>query len=232
MNSVPSRKMAAVFLLAATVCVCAEAWPFGGGDKPREKVVAKLDKNKAADFQKAVSLRQMRSEEIRVLTRLVYEKTGEVEGFDKDLKAMCAMSDDASYSYNPTNRTLYLVSTNAVHGATADTPAMVPHHAFANEEEAASFLRILGAKQVTLRQIETFREVIREKRTEYSLTDKYLAEKYGIKPDRNYRFDDKTGEIFDLTPPEKGVKDKPSAKSGSANAASAAAASSAKKAKD
>ena len=195
-----TRKTAALFLLVGTVCLQTYAWPFGGNDKPRERVVAKLDKARSADFQRAVGLRQMRSEEIRVLTRLVGEKTKEASDFDAELKAMCAMSADAAYSYNPTNRTLYLVSTNAMHGATAESPALLPHHAFATEEEADEFLRTLGAKQITLRQIETFREVIREKQTEYRLTDKYLADKYGIKPDRKYRFDEKTGELFETLP--------------------------------
>ena len=189
-----------LFLLAATMCLCADAWPFGGGGKPQEKVVAKLDKAKGADCQRAVALRQMRSEELRVLSRLVEEKTGELAGFDAELKDLCAMSDDATYSYNPTHRTLYLISTNAAHGATADLPALLPHHAFANEKEADEFLRTLGAKQITLRQIETFREVIREKQSEYRLTDKYLADNYGIKSDRKYRFDDKTGELFETVP--------------------------------
>lgn len=189
-----------LFLLAATMCLCADAWPFGGGGKPQEKVVAKLDKAKGADFQRAVALRQMRSEELRVLSRLVEEKRGELADFDAELKSKCAMSDDATYTYNSTNRTLYLISTNAAHGATADVPALLPHHAFANEEEADEFLRTLGAKQITLRQIETFREVIREKQSEYRLADKYLADKYGIKPDRKYRFDDKTGELFETVP--------------------------------
>ena len=161
------RKAAPLFLLAATLCLSAGAWPFGGGGKPQERVVAKLEKAKAADFQKAVALRQMRSEELRILARLVEEKKSELAGFNAELKAICAMSDDAAYSYNPTNRTLYLISTNAAHGATADMPALLPHHAFANEEESDEFLRTLGAKQITLRQLETFREVIREKQTEY-----------------------------------------------------------------
>jgi hypothetical protein len=197
MKSLCSRKAVTLFLLTATLCLCADAWPFGGGGKPQEKVVAKLDKAKGADFKRAVALRQMRSEELRVLLRLVEEKKGELAGFDAELKAMCAMSDDATYSYNSTNRTLYLISTNAAHGATADLPALLPHHTFPNEEEAEEFLRTLGAKQITLRQIETFREVIREKQSEYRITDKYLADKYGIKPDQKYRFDDKTGELLE-----------------------------------
>ena len=188
---------AALFLLAATVCLQACAWPFGGGGKPQERVVAKLDEARGADFQKAVLLRQMRGEELRVLSRLVEEKSAELSGFDAELRKMCAMSDDAAYSYNPTNRTLYLISTNSVHGATAESPALLPHHAFTTEEEADEFIRTLGAKQITLRQLETFREVIREKQSEYRLTDKYLSDKYGIKPDRKYRFDEKTGELFE-----------------------------------
>ena len=199
-NRIVTRKAAVLFLLAVTVCLRAYAWPFGAKDKPRERVVAKLDKARGADFRHAVDLRQMRSEEIRVLTRLVAEKNSELSGFDAELKSMCAMSDDAAYSYNPTNRTLYLVSTNAMHGATGASPALLPHHAFANEEEADEFLRPLGAKQITLRQLETFHQVIREKQSEYSLADKYLAAKYGIKSDRKYRFDEKTGELFETLP--------------------------------
>ena len=230
MNSISNRKTAAVFLLAATACVCAHAWPFGGGGKPQERVVAKLDKAKGADFQKAVTLRQMRSEELRVLSRLVDEKRRELSGFNAELRKMCAMSDDDAYSYNPTNRTLYLISTNAAHGATADVPALLPHHAFSSAEEADAFLRAIAAKQITQRQIDTFGEVIREKQAEYRLTDKYLADNYGIRADRKYRFDDKTGELLDVTPPAKGGQVKP-AKAESSKAA-AGGTPSARKAKD
>ena len=227
------RKLAALLLLAGALAGPIWAWPFGRGEaKPNERVVAKLDKARGADFQKAVTLRQLRSEELRVLARLVEEKKSELAGFNAKLKAICAMSDDAMYSYSATNRTLYLVSTNATHGATADQPALIPHHAFPNEEEAGVFLRTLGAKQVTQRQIDTFGDVIREKQAEYRLTDKYLSDNYGIRPDKNYRFDEKTGELFDLTPPEKGRKVKPSAKEEPAKAASAKASASAKKTQD
>lgn len=218
MKSLLPQRAALLFLLAATMCLCANAWPFWGGGKPQEKVVAKLDKAKSKDFQRAVTLRQMRSEELRVLSRLVEEKNGELKGFDSELRTMFAMSDDALYSYNSTNRTLYLISTNVADGATADVPALVPHHVFPNDDDAGDFLRTLSAKQITRRQIETFREVIREKRDEYRLTDKYLADKYGIKADRKYRFDDKTGELFEEvpnSPPPSKTSSKTSSKSSS-----------------
>ena len=207
------EKQMVLLLLAGMLAFPAWAWPFGRSEaKPRERRVAKLSASAGADFSHAVALRQQRAEEIRVLTRLVSEKTGEIAGFDAAVAKLCALSSDAAYSYNPTNRTVYLISTNAANGATATAPVLLPHHAFATEAEADDFLRSIGAKQITLRQIETFKEVIREKRQEYALTDKYLADHYGISSARQYRFDEKTGELFEIVPAESGAAKKPPAR--------------------
>ncbi len=192
--------MALVFA-SSLLCLNAGAWPFSSSDKPstNERVVGRLGKAATAQFQEGVRRRQLRAEEITVLSRIIDEKRGEWRDLGKELKQRFAISESGTYTFNATNLTIYLVLTNGIAGSSPSRPVFRPHHAFPSQEDAEDFLRLVAARNITSAQIDTFLSVLEEKRQEHRLSEMYLDKNFGIKPEKKYRFDAETGELFEIT---------------------------------
>lgn len=187
---------AGVFVLALA-SASASAWPFGeeSESRPREKRAGVFSAERSTAFQNLVSQRTARDQEKAVVDRLVAEKKGELAAFDERLSRFYGMSADRTYVYEATNRTIYLVLEKD--GA----PRRLAHRTFPTAEESDAFLDLLEAKRMTLRQIEVFGEVSREKKAESELISRQLLKDFEVRPDVRYRYDAETRTLWEIVPP-------------------------------
>lgn len=208
------------------------AWPFGSsskGDAPgrREREVKSPEPKHAervvkvltpAEAERLVRLNQMRRErqdELTILGRLSGEKQSELESFNVKLSKEYGIDDQRVYTYDATNRTVYLllpsegqpaaaggtvaakggVQTNAV--AVAAAARRLPHRVFPTAEESQAFAQLVVAKKLTQQQLDVFATVEREKRLELAQVQGLLKKELGIDPQRNYRFEEETRKLYE-----------------------------------
>ena len=189
-----------LLLVAASAC----AWPFGGGEsKPKEKEVSTLPADASDVFVRLAGERTKRISEIEIVKRLSVEKKAELAGIDEQLRNRYGMDPGQVYTLDATNRTIQLVvSKPATKPGEKPTQELVPHRVFSDEASCDEFFTVVLAKRMTVRQIEVFDELLREKNLELSRVKDALKQRFKIDPERNYRYDAKARKLFEVLPPK------------------------------
>lgn len=170
-------------------------WSFFKKDNaPKERLVVTLKNESAVRFCELAKLRQSCKEEHTVLTRLKLEKNKEMVNLLKRLNDEYGVYSDKSYSYNSTNMTLYIVVTNNVDSSISLQKTRV----FNTESESLEFLRLLVARNITNRQIESINEMLKEKEIEFNKIVTYLENYFGVDRNKKYRFEESTGTLYEV----------------------------------
>lgn len=198
---------------AVLVCQAQAAW-FGGGKasgRGEEQVHRQLAPERGAAFVKLVRQRDEVVEQRRVLQALVVEKRREYETFGRTLRADFGVSPTNAYQYVRDERAVYrlqgltnsaaasndlAVATNAPPRASGALPVSRALERRFTASEAATFEKLLAARQITREQIAALQLLQREKQMEHERAARTLAEQFGIDPARRYRFDAERTTIF------------------------------------
>lgn len=182
-------------LIILTTSTSLYGWSFFKNDKtPKERLVVKLENESSTKFSELAKLRQHCKEEYTILSRLKIEKDKEIVNLSERLSDEYGIYSDKSYSYNSTNMTLYLVVTNNPNASISLEKA----REFKNESESVEFLRLLTARNITNRQIQSINEMLKEKEIEFNKIVTYLENHFGVDRNKKYRFDENTGNLYDV----------------------------------
>lgn len=191
--------LAIVLLLPGFAC----CWPFGGQSKSKEKEVSTLSVDASDVFVRLAGERSLRSSELEVLARLSAEKKAELAGIDEQLRNRYGMDAGQVYTLDATNRTIQLVvSKPPAQAGGKPTQEKIPHRVFPDDKSCDAFFNVVLAKRMTVRQIEVFNELVREKSLEMSRIKDVLKQRFKIDPERNYRYDAKTRKVYEVLPPK------------------------------
>ena len=190
----------AVVLLLPGFAFC---WPFGGESKTKEKEVSTLSVDASDVFVRLAGERSRRASELEMLARLSTEKKTELAGIDEQLRNRYGMDPGQVYTLDATNRAIQLVvSKPPAQAGGKPTQEKIPHRVFPDDKSCDEFFNVVVAKRLTVRQIEVFDELLREKNMELSRVKDALKQRFKIDPERNYRYDAKTRKVFEVIPPK------------------------------
>lgn len=192
---ISSFKSFVIVLIILTTSTTLYGWSFfKKSNTTKERLVVTLKNESATKFSELAKLRQLCKEEYTVLKRLKSEKNSEMVNLSERLRDEYGIYPDKSYSYNSTNMTLYLVITNN----TSTSVSLEKAKEFKNESESFEFLRVLTARNITNRQIESINEMLKEKEIEFNKIVTYLENYFGVDRNKKYRFDESTGTLYEV----------------------------------
>lgn len=190
----------AILLLLPGFAFC---WPFGGDPKAKEKEVSTLPADASDVFVRLAGERSLRTSELEVLARLSTEKKAELAGINEQLRNRYGMDPGQVYTLDATNRAIQLVvSKPPAQAGGKPTQEKIPHRVFPDDKSCDEFFNVVIAKRMTIRQIEVFDELVREKTLELSRVKDALKQRFKIDPERNYRYDAKARKLFEVLPPK------------------------------
>lgn len=178
------------------------AWPFGNNEnKPRfsERKIGSFNATRIVHFQNLVGKRQVLEEDISILKRVLSEQEAEWNSYGQKMKSEYGVSPDLLYTFSPTNLTVYLIITNGVPGASQKTPILRAHRAFSNKDQATKFLRLVSSRNLSDNRVKVLKSILDEKTASRSQILNELRTVYYVDPNKNYRFDAKTGDLFEVT---------------------------------
>lgn len=181
----------------------AGCWPFGDDSKAKEKEVSTLSVDASDVFVRLAGERSRRTSELEVIARLSTEKKTELAGIDEQLRNRYGMDPGQVYMLDATNRAIQLVvSKPPAQAGGKPTQEKIPHRVFPDDKSCDEFFNVVLAKRMTVRQIEVFDELVREKTMEMSRVKDALKQRFQIDPERNYRYDAKTRKVYEVLPPK------------------------------
>ena len=204
MTSVLPRSAKALLLLAGLVPILSSAaaprsrW-FVDGDSfqtRREEKVAVLSPDRLSALRKLIAARAARQAEVVVLGRLAEEKAAAVAEMDRRFAGEYGIRADRNYTYDPADLTVYLLSTDARHGGTAEAPARLAHRVFPTEAEAQAFLALMQAKQEALVARQVFLSERTAKESALAEVLDRMGRDYKLDSSRGYRLDAPTRSVF------------------------------------
>ena len=204
MTSVLPRSAKALLLLAGLVPILSSAaaprsrW-FVDGDSfqtRREEKVAVLSPDRLSALRKLIAARDARQAEVVVLGRLAEEKAAAVAEMDRRFAGEYGIRADRNYTYDPADLTVYLLSTDARHGGTAEAPARLAHRVFPTEAEAQAFLALMQAKQEALVARQVFLSERTAKESALAEVLDRMGRDYKLDSSRGYRLDAPTRSVF------------------------------------
>lgn len=192
--------LAGIFLFSLN----AFAWPFGNNEnenKPRfsERKIGSFNATRIVHFQNLVGKRQVLEEDISILKRVLSEQEAQWNSYGQKMKSEYGVSPDLLYTFSPTNLTVYLIITNGVPGASQKTPILRAHRAFSNKDQATKFLRLVSSRNLSDNRVKVLKSILDEKTASRSQILNELRTVYYVDPNKNYRFDAKTGDLFEVT---------------------------------
>lgn len=195
-------------LLAATAATAGWFVEDGSYQRRREEKVAVLSPARADALRRMIAERDARQAETVVLARLAAEKTAAVEEADERFAGEYGIRSDRNYTYDPSDMTVYLLSTDARHGGSPASPVRLAHRVFPTEEEAQAFLALMQAKQAAASARALFLATAAEKKAALEDVLARMGREYRLDPARSYRFDHDMRAIYVqyMPPPPPRVK--------------------------
>jgi len=151
--------------------------------------------------------RQLREEEIRVLSRLNVEKQGELDRMNLRLLDGYGIAADQNYQYDQDSRTLFKLELKegvdpdgpVPEGATAaDLFDKVGPMTLATPEAEAEFLRLVSAKKITASELQVVDLLLKEKNMELQKVYSSLKERFAISPKKHYEYDPEAQTLFEV----------------------------------
>ena len=162
----------------------------------REEKVAVLSPDRLSALRKLIAARDARQAEVVVLGRLAEEKAAAVAEMDRRFAGEYGIRADRNYTYDPADLTVYLLSTDARHGGTAEAPARLAHRVFPTEAEAQDFLALMQAKQEALVARQVFLSERTAKESALAEVLDRMGRDYKLDSSRGYRLDAPTRSVF------------------------------------
>ena len=195
-------KLQGAVLLTLSSVIVSGAWPFSSSKEAKEREVCVLSPMATNAFVQLATARSNGNTELLVLDRLSREKKAELASFDETLKISYGMDPRRVYTFDSTNRTINLVESQTLDKNGKIAPAKkTAHRVFPDDATCDEFIRVVVAKQMTLRHLEVFNELVREKTLEVARVNEALKQRYKIDPSRKYRFEAKSRKLFEVVPP-------------------------------
>lgn len=212
------RSLGRFFLLSFSFCLLlvtgsANAWFFRSSDRDaeaeadgsevKERQIASLSPQQGEVFVQLAQARSDRLEEIKVINRLTREKQLEMQTFDERLQNRFGIDPALSYTFDTTNKTVYVLEPERTGGdesETADPDAELlrrVEHRVLNAEEVEHFLQLLAAKRLTQQQLNLFALLLREKQLELNRVNQVMHDRFSVDPTRNYRFEAETRTLYE-----------------------------------
>lgn len=180
-----------MFMLSI-ICTTTYAW-FDFTEKQYDEVLHRsLEREEIPQFKKLFGICEEKQQEVDVFTRVLLEKKEELENYDTILSTQYGVSSSRSYTYNPTNLTIYVVIPEKGETKT------LPHRIFVTKEEGDSFLKIIIGKKIVVEQLDLLDELCKEKQQELTSVQGILNSAFLVKPDKKYKFDESSRKIYEL----------------------------------
>lgn len=146
--------------------------------------------------------RTLREEELRVLERLLNEKAAELQRLDAGLEERFGVAPDKSYQYDEAENAIYELSglEEAAEGRSDTSVTRTLHRRLGDAAAAESFLKQVGAKNITAAEIQYLRLIHKEKQLEVERVYTQLEERFGILRDKHYEYDAEEEALFEMPP--------------------------------
>lgn len=175
-------------------------------DEGRRAHVQMKDQESVDVLVRLAESRQLREQEIRVLTRLHGEKEGELERMNQRLQDRFGIAPDANYQYDNESKSLYLLTPRAgveagEGGAAEDLFDRRLHRNLSNKDIEIEFVRLVSAKKITVSEIQVLKLLLKEKHLELNKVNGTLGERFAISPDKHYEFDADSRTLFEVVRP-------------------------------
>lgn len=149
--------------------------------------------------------RQLREQELVVVSRLIREKEMELAAFDERLQQQFGISPTGNYHYDNERRIIFALQEREEAGVAAldqNDPLAAfekrPLRRLRDEEAEQHFLRLVGAKKITSDQIRALQLIVQEKRIELSNILDSLREQFSMDADKHYEYDAETRVVYEL----------------------------------
>ena len=135
-----------------------------------------------------------------VLRRLAEEKRRELARLVEELEEEFGVRPDRNYRYDPAARRLYEVSPEGA----ADAPSEGgPVRTFDSDEQGARFSARIARKRLLVDALAVLELLLTEKLDELKVYDSLMTERYALSPEKAYRYERATMELFEADAPER-----------------------------
>jgi len=181
-------------VFCASLCVLPDKIALASEEVKPARVVAKLSADQIKQFSRMVRMRDLRRQELAVLSRIWEEKRREAKAFADEMAAEFEMSPESAYTYETKSKTLYRLSTNRLDKA--GKPERKVARKVKSDSESQYLSRLMVARKLTEQQIGVLAQLRAEKAKEAQLQDDKLRETFKLEAGAGYRLDEKTGEVF------------------------------------
>lgn len=178
----------------------------GRGEMIEKRAMYRLRDQETVDtLVRLAAGRQLREQELVVVSRLIREKEMELAAFDERLLEQFGVSSTGNYHYDNERRIIFKLRERA-EGESGEVDPSDPLSAFdksplrrlRDEETEALFLRLVGAKRITSDQIRSLQLIVQEKRIELSNILDALRQQFSMDADKHYEYDAETRVVYEL----------------------------------
>ena len=166
----------------------------------RERQIGFFAGGKKDAYVKSVGERADLEEDCRVLARLVREKEARYDDISRELESRFGMTLTENYDYSDADLTLYHVATNGLFGSSPDNPVRRAHRAFVSQDEADGFVALVNSRTAVAADAAHIKRFLAEKQRALAANAATMLSDFGVSSEKKYRFDDKTGRLFELQP--------------------------------
>jgi len=164
-------------------------------------------------FLRLADARGITREDLRVISRLLREKTVEISRFDQELDQAFGIKPGGSYHFDKESETVFELTPREDVGDEApaegasieDRFEKREHLKLTDKEMQTRFLQLLASKQLSAEEIRILRLLLKEKQIEMSRVEGGLRDRFAISMDRSYQYDGENKELFELVPVPQGT---------------------------
>lgn len=149
--------------------------------------------------------RQLREQELAVVSRLIREKEQELAAFNGRLQEQFGISETGNYHYDNERRVIFELKAKEGEAAAPQEGGdplagfdKNPVRRLKDKETEDVFLRLVGAKKITSDQIRALQLILQEKKIELSNIQDSLREQFSMDPAKHYEYDAETRVVHEL----------------------------------
>lgn len=149
------------------------------------------------EFLQLTAVKRILGQERQVLLLLQQEKRRAILGLDSSLTKSFGLKRDGNYRFDATSRALYEIP-EGQGNVTNNAVAAKLVKKLDKESDARKFASLAAAKQLAHEDLTVLIRLSNEKDVEMAQVDKALKDKFSLSRDRNYWYDPKTKQLFEL----------------------------------
>lgn len=161
------------------------------------------DEEAGKELLQLITVKRVLRQERQVLMMLLEEKHRDLANIDNQLSKTFGIRTDRNYRYDAKSMTLFEEGDKPAPVGTAPASVHEPKvvKKMASEADSKRFATLAAAKQIAQEDLTVLARLERAKGLELERVDKALKEKYSMSRDRNYWYDIKTKQLFELVDP-------------------------------